>query len=89
MDNAVRIRILDREYTLRVREGDEEATQEWARYVDDKMRAFKAAHPHQSELTTAIITALALAEELHACRVQQRATGADLDALAALLDDAL
>lgn len=39
-----------------------------AAFVNDRMRSFKSAHPEQAELTTAIITALALADELHQVR---------------------
>ena len=68
MEKPIRVRVMSRDFTLRVRPEDEPATREIAAYVDDKMQRFKEAHPEQSELTAAIITALALAEELYAAR---------------------
>lgn len=68
MDKPTRVRLLGREYTLRVREEDEALTQEMAAYVSAKMEAFRNAHPEQSEITAAVITALALAEEIYTLR---------------------
>ncbi|MFQ5568647.1 MAG: cell division protein ZapA [Rhodothermales bacterium] len=65
MEKSIRVRILDRDYPLRVREEDEAFTRDVAAYVDAKMQAFKQAHPDQSDLITAVITALSLAEELY------------------------
>lgn len=90
---SIRVRILGREYPLRIREGDEAMTRHMARYVNAKMEAFKQAHPEQSELTTAVITALGLAEELYEAREIESHSNttliADLDALADALDGAL
>ncbi len=77
--NPIRIRVLDREYTLRVREGDEEATRAMADYVDAKMRTFRTEHPEQSEFTSTIITALALAEEVFTIREEHDDLQATLD----------
>ena len=71
MEKSIRVRVLSRDFALRVREEDENATRAFADHVDAKMRAFKEAHPEQPELTVAIVTALALAEELHAARDAQ------------------
>jgi cell division protein ZapA len=68
MTKSIRVRILGRDYPLIVREQDEAITREMASYVDGKMHAFKQAHPEQSDLVTAIITALALTEELYRTR---------------------
>jgi len=65
---SIRVHILGREYALRVRDEDEAHTREMAAFVNRRMRSFKSAHPEQAELTTAIITALALADELHQVR---------------------
>lgn len=65
---SIRVEILGREYALRVREEDEEHTREMAAFVNHRMRSFKDAHPEQAELTTAVITALAFADELHQVR---------------------
>ena len=96
MEKPIRVRVMSREFTLRVRPEDEGATREFADYVDAKMRSFKEAHPEQSELTAAIITALALAEELYAARDAQdqlqrfdRRFGEELTALEERLADAL
>ena len=65
MSHTLRVSILDREYRLRVsREEDAQLTARIAEYVDHKMRAFRQAHPDRPEATTAVITALAIAEDL-------------------------
>ena len=71
MEKPIRVRVLSRDFALRVRPEDEALTHDFANYVDGKMRAFKEAHPDQPELTVAIVTALALAEELYAARDAQ------------------
>lgn len=70
---SIRVHILGREYALRVEEEDEAFTREMASFVNARMEQFRDAHPEQAELTTAVITALALAEELHT--VQEEQTG--------------
>ncbi|MFP4227809.1 MAG: cell division protein ZapA [Salinivenus sp.] len=65
---SIRVHILGREYALRVREENEAFTREVAAFVNARMEKFKDAHPEQAELTTAVITALALAEDLHDLR---------------------
>ncbi len=79
MDKSIRVRILGRDYPLRVREEDENSTRDMAAYVDAKMHAFKTEHPEQSDLVTAVVTALALAEELYGAKELQRTTLRDLD----------
>jgi cell division protein ZapA len=64
MQKSIRVRLLGRDYTLRVRDENESLTRELEEYVDGKLRAFRDAHPEQSDTTAAIITALAIAEEL-------------------------
>lgn len=67
MTHTLRITILDREYVLRVeREEDAHHTRAIADYVDAKMRAFRQSHPDRPEVTTAVIAALAIAEDLFA-----------------------
>ncbi|PSQ73958.1 MAG: cell division protein ZapA [Bacteroidetes bacterium QH_6_64_77] len=61
---SIRVQILGREYALRVEEGNEAHTRRIASSVDTRMRQFSEAHPDQAELTTAVMTALTLAEEL-------------------------
>lgn len=60
----IKIRLLGKDYTLRVAKEDELATLEMASYLNAKLKAFKDAHPEQSDLTAAVITGLALTEEL-------------------------
>lgn len=60
----IKIRLLGKDYTLRVAKDDELATLEMASYLNAKLKAFKDAHPEQSDLTAAVITGLALTEEL-------------------------
>ncbi|MDA0684656.1 MAG: cell division protein ZapA [Bacteroidetes bacterium] len=60
----IKIRLLGKDYTLRVAEEDELATLEMAEYLDKKLTTFKKAHPEQSDLTAAVITGLAITEEL-------------------------
>ncbi|NBB73951.1 MAG: cell division protein ZapA [Bacteroidetes bacterium] len=77
---SIRVNILGRDYALRVRDEAEDQTRELARFVERRMRQFKEAHPEQAELTTAVITALTLAEELHDLQAERDAAQEDLDA---------
>ncbi len=87
MEKSISVRVMGREYTLRVNEEDEAMTKEIAAYVDDKMTAFRTAFPKQPEITTAVIAALAIAEELHTARDKQDKLIADTDEeLVALAD---
>jgi cell division protein ZapA len=83
---SIRVHILGREYALRVQEDDEAFTREMASFVNARMEQFRDNHPEQAELTTAVITALALAEELHTQEEAQtnatRALNEQLDRLA-------
>ena len=71
MEKSISVRVMGREYSLRVNKEDEEMTREIAAYVDDKMTAFRTAFPKQPEITTAVIAALAIAEELYSSRERQ------------------
>lgn len=73
MDNLIpiKVRLLGKDYTLRVAKDDELATLEMAEYLDSKLKAFKSAHPEQSDLTAALITGLAITEELFVERSSQ------------------
>jgi cell division protein ZapA len=90
---SIRVHILGREYALRVQEEDEAHTRKMAAFVNNRMEAFKDAHPDQAELTTAVITALALADELHQVRDSQTvdadSMNAELDRLADTLGAAI
>ncbi len=73
---SIRVHVLGREYALRVQEEDEAFTREVASFVNARMEQFRDAHPEQAELTTAVITSLALAEELHTLR-EEKVNGAE------------
>ena len=60
MEKSIRVRILGRDYPLLVKEQDEALTREMAAYIDGKMQAFKKAHPDQSDLVMAVMTAQGL-----------------------------
>ena len=66
----IRVRILDREYPLRVAPGDEDYTVHLAARVDRRMRELREQLPSQPDLTHAVLTALALSEELFAARAE-------------------
>lgn len=93
MEKSVRVKILGREYGLRVQEDDEELTHEIATYLDSKMRLFRDAHPEQQDITTAVIAGLAVTEELftNQSRITNDRDEVDrqLDELSDLLDDVL
>ena len=71
----MKVVVLGREYSLRVQPGQEALTLDIAEYVDSRMRAFRKAHPDQHDVTAAVITALAITEELF----QERRKGSDFD----------
>ena len=93
MEKSISVYILGRKYTLRVDPKDEEVTRQIAAYVDSKMTAFRKSFPKQDEVTSAVIVALAIAEELFTAREMNdkmdHHTSGELDALADLLGDAL
>ena len=84
MEKSIRVTIQGRDYALRVRPEDETDTRKIVAALDERLRQFQQAHPEQPELTTAVIVALGLAEELHAA---QEAHEQLLDALEETLDD--
>lgn len=89
MEKTIRVQVMGREYPLRIQEADEAMTREMAAYVDAKMKAFRQAFPKQPEVTTAVVTALALAEELFSARESQARMLAETDEEAARLDAVL
>jgi len=64
MEKSIRIQLLGREYPLRISEENEGHTKTIASVVDKRLRAFREAHPDQSDTTAATITCLAQADEL-------------------------
>ena len=64
MHKSIRVRILGRDYPLRINVEDEITMRSVAQMVEQRMQAFKKQHPAQTDLVVAVITALGLAEEL-------------------------
>ena len=93
MAHSIRVRVLNRDFSLLIRRQDETLTRELAEFVDSKMREFRRAHPEQPELTAAIITALAIAEELFTEREDhdrfKQAMSDELGGLSEALSEAL
>ncbi|MDX1430161.1 MAG: cell division protein ZapA [Rhodothermales bacterium] len=84
MEKSIRVRILGREYGLRVDENDEKLTKDIAKYLDVKMRSFRDAHPDQQDVTTAVIAGLAVTEELF---THQNESREDKDRVSKALDE--
>jgi cell division protein ZapA len=100
MSRPVRVRLLGKEYPLLVEPEAETTLRELAAYVDDKLQAFREAHPEKTDTTTAVITALAIAEDLFSLQQAhetlrqehehlQQILSRDLDYLDHLLEQAL
>ena len=93
MEKSVKVHILGKPYTFRVAAEDEEITREIAAYVDGKLTAFRKQFPKQDDVTTAVIVALALAEELFTLREKTDSmhdnTNKELDNLSDLLEAVL
>ena len=70
MEELIRVRILSRDYPLRVAREDAASTRRLAVELHERMEDFKRAHPDQSDLVAAVVTALGLAEELVIARRQ-------------------
>lgn len=64
MSKSIRVRIMGRTYPLRVDPSDEAYMRDIASFVDEKMQAVRDNFPGQPELTSAVIAALSIAEEL-------------------------
>lgn len=89
---SIRVRILNRDFSLRVSEQDEALTRDLARYVNTKMQNFLHEHPDQPEITASIIAAMAIAEELFTERDERERLevllNQELKSLADRLDEA-
>jgi len=64
MEKAIRVSILGLDYPLRVSEESEAAIRQTAAMVQERMLAFKRMYPNQSNMVSAVMTALAFADEL-------------------------
>lgn len=80
VETSIRVRIMDREYPLRVGEEDATTTLQMAAYLDERIRAFRNSHPDQPELTSTVMAALAIADELFAIRDRYESDSDHLDA---------
>lgn len=93
MLQSIRVRILNRDYSLQVDKQDEQRVRNIARYVDTKIRQFQRDYPDQSDITGPVIVALGIAEELFAEREKRTEAEtdlhADIDELVASLDAVL
>ena len=93
MSQSIRVRILNRDYSLEVDRHNEQRVRSIARYVDTKIRQFQRDHPDQSDITGPVIVALGIAEELFAEREGRIAAetdrNADIGELIASLDAVL
>ena len=83
MSEPVTIRILDRDYTVGVNEGERASLTSAARLLDARMRELRGGNKMVALDRLAVLTALNLAHEL-----QQRDAGANADAGAFQLLDA-
>ena len=86
---SVRVRILDRDYPLRVAPGDEDYTVHLAARIDERLRRLRTQLPSQPDLTHAILASLELAEELYAARAETDRLRARLEIESAALADRL
>lgn len=90
MDHSIKVRILHKEYSLRVNAEDIDRTKEMAEYLDTRIKAFLDAHTDQADITAAIITALAITDELYSAQnaLQQieKSVSSNLKELNDLLD---
>ena len=89
MEKSIRVQILGREYALRVQAGNEAMMRQVAQRLNARLEAFRNAHPEQAKLTAAIITALALSEELHLARHEAEQRQATTETALEELADAL
>ena len=86
---SIRVRILDREYPLRVAPGDEDYTVHLAQRVDERLRRLRQALPGQPDLTHAVLATLEMAEELYAARAETDRLRARIELEATALSDRL
>ncbi|MDX1439625.1 MAG: cell division protein ZapA [Rubricoccaceae bacterium] len=90
---SIRVKILDRDYPLRIAANDEAYTQHLATIVDERLRRLRADIPMQPDLTHAVIGAMEIAGELYSLRADLNRQSAHVDeeinALIAELDSVL
>ncbi|MEL6443265.1 MAG: cell division protein ZapA [Bacteroidota bacterium] len=90
---SIRVRVLDREYPLKVRSDKEALMRKLAEQVSGRLTRLKRQIPNQPDLTLAVLALLQLAEEMDAREGEldelQASLGAEANALADQLDAVL
>ncbi|HYE94974.1 MAG TPA: cell division protein ZapA [Rubricoccaceae bacterium] len=87
--HSIRVRILDREYPLRVAPADEAYMRHLAQLVDERLQRIRQGLPTQPDLTHAVLGALEIAEELFMARAETDRFRAQVELDAAALTDRL
>jgi len=77
-NEAVNVRILDREYTVGVPAEERESLLSAARLLEDKMREVRGGNRIAAVDRVAVLAALNLAHELQQLRIEQRAREREL-----------
>lgn len=77
MDKSIRVKILDREYPLKVNPENEARTREIAAAVDARMQTFRKHIPTEPDLTVAVMAALAYGEELASINALSRSQSSE------------
>ena len=77
-NEAVNVRILDREYTVGVPAEERESLLAAARLLEDKMREVRGGNSIAAVDRVAVLAALNLAHELQQLRIEQRAREREL-----------
>lgn len=77
-NEAVNVRILDREYTVGVPAEERESLLAAARLLEDKMREVRGGNRIAAVDRVAVLAALNLAHELQQLRIEQRAREREL-----------
>lgn len=78
-EKSVRVKILDRDYPLRIAASDEAYTYHLATMVDERFRRLRADIPMQPDLTHAVIGAMEIAGELYSFRADLNRQSAHVD----------
>lgn len=74
MDKSIRVKILDREYPLRVNAEEEARTRTVATRVEGRMQAIRRRLPAEPDLTIAVMAAMAIADDLYATQAIEEAS---------------
>lgn len=78
MEKSIRVRILNRDYPLRVRPEDEALTREVASFVNHKVESIRQSLPGEPMQTVVILAAMSIAEQLLVEREQGHTRHGDL-----------